>query len=247
MDLTEGQRLALCLAAQCDAGLSVVERALAGVLGETIEVRKEAAPGLVVGQCLTAAGRETLRAVLPEPTPLAFPKVVADVLRRLRGRGVPWVEVEVEAITWEMRPGYRVSWPPDSEAWRFFSRNSDEPTAAANRAELVSAAEALGLVVEAEAQPTLLVVAPEDKEPILIRRATLDRMLSPLDAVNARLDAEERKQDADWDARRDAARRFQAEYLVEHRVARPSDLSDKNLAEFMRRHAEILGVDPTQE
>lgn len=158
MDYTPGQRLALLLAAQVDARLTSLERARAASTAELIEARREPVAGMLVGQVLTEAGLEWVRAALPPPSSAHFPRVVADLVRRARGAGFPCSDVRVEPANLAGRLGWRVCW--EGDGWLALSRQSDSSDAASRRSELEDTAHALGLVIEPEAAPTLLAVAP---------------------------------------------------------------------------------------
>lgn len=190
----------LLLAATRDRLLTLGERAAAaaaldGILGEMRPI-----PEIVAG-ALTQAGREAARSLLPEPRPEHFPRAVEILLSRLRAAGHPCSAVACERTTHESRPGYRVTW--EGDGWERFSRRSPAADAPANRAELQRAAESMGLVVEAEAAPSLLVVEPDDG-PIVVRRDTLRRVVREMSPLERALDSIDRGF-ADLDAQRDAA------------------------------------------
>ena len=171
----EELRGALLSAAQRDRALSLIERAAALQESERVNARSRDISGMIESGCLTETGRAAARQIIPPPEPNHFPAVVADLLRRLRGAGHSCSEVVCSSVVFEGRPGFRVSW--EGDGWLLFSRRSYHPDATRNREELESAAEDLGLCVQAEAAPTLLVVEPSEECEIVIKRDTLRKLV----------------------------------------------------------------------
>lgn len=234
-NLTDGQEFALFLAAHVDDQLTLIERATAALTMERFEVRKQPVPGLLVGQWLTDSGREAVRAMLPEPTPDVWPYVVADVMRRVRARSrglLLCADVRALPIDVDGRQGWRVSW--ESDGWTAFSRQSDDPDAARNRAELEGAATSLGLEVIPEAAPTMLVAVPVDE--ILIPYEAVEAVakkeaaarMTTLDKLILVFDQEERDQKdrmLQWRAQRQS-------FLRAHHAMRVEDLDDTAFAAY---------------
>lgn len=156
--LTPGQALALLLSASTDPKLTAIQRAAAREAAEAIDERKSpVVPGLLLGPFLTDAGREAALALLPEPSPALFPRVLDDLLRRLRGTGRPCTDVRLESgegeYVWTLR------W--DGEGFADFALvgQGRRPEAMETRVELARAAVALGLEV-ADDGPTWARFAP---------------------------------------------------------------------------------------
>lgn len=156
--LTPGQTLAVLLAASTDPKLSAVQRAAAREAAEEVDDRKApTVPGLLLGPFLTDAGREAALALLPEPGPSLFPRIVGDLLRRLRGAGRPCTDVRLEPgegeHVWTLR------WSGEGFADFALVGQGRRPEAVDSRYELASAAVAIGLEVAADG-PTWARFAP---------------------------------------------------------------------------------------
>lgn len=182
-NLPPSARLTLYLAAAVDRALPPILRAGARAAAREIDVRK-APPsdpslrGLIAGAFLTDAGRAAAREAIPAPGAGLFPLVVDDLLRRLRGQGRPCADVTCVPAE---GGGYRVSW--EGDGWASFSRQSpDRDGAARNRGELIDAALALGLVVEQEGAPSLL-LAPRPPEAVAEEEPEAEEPELPLDRL----------------------------------------------------------------
>lgn len=195
----EDRAFSLLSAAARDRTLSLSERAAAsatliGLAGEVRDVPE------VVTDTLTPKGREEVRRLLPDPNPEHFPHAVHILLARLRAAGHTCAAVACESVSIDGRAGYRVSW--EGDGWERFSRRSPAPDAGINRAALQAAAESMGLVVEAEAAPSLLLLVPGGG-PIVVRREALRRILrekTPIERALATIDQDFASLDAERDA-----------------------------------------------
>lgn len=216
--MTPGQKLSLLLAATVDPACSVTERARAGIVLESIYDRPED-PGhhLLVGQRLTQDGLVALRIELPPSCPAHFPAVVGDVLRRARAAGYPCTGIRVEPVASEARTGWRVDWSGDG--WQAFSRVSEDPIAAQNRADLAAAAVECGLEVVPDAAPVMLVLTPV-AEQIIRLEPQMDEVLE-----------KDRKL---WDAYCRASDRTRARFAeLEDGYERFREVDDKLFAEYL--------------
>lgn len=158
--LTPGQELAVLLCASVDAKLTPIQRAGAREVAETIgESKSPTVPGLLRGPFLTDEGRAWVAARLPpSPGPTLFPRVVDDLLRRLRGSGRPVADVRLEPeagaeSTWTLR------WTGEGFADFALVGQGRRPEAMESRCELARSAVALGLEVVADG-PTWAKFAP---------------------------------------------------------------------------------------
>ena len=156
--LTPGQTLAVLLAASTDPKLSAVQRAAAREAAEAVDEKKApTVPGLLLGPFLTGAGREAVLSLLPEPGPHLFPRVLDDLLRRLRGAGRPCADVRLDPE--EGEHVWTLRWTGEGFADFALVGQGRRPEALGARCELASAAVALGLEVAGDG-PTWARFAP---------------------------------------------------------------------------------------